>query len=181
MYTEAAARLLTAVQEATAAEYLRDARDTAQEALREMRLMIYQLRPPALEKGGLALALQVRLDAVERRGGIQAELTVEGEDRLRPAIQAELHQIAQEALNNALKHAHARRVQVRLHLGDTATHLEVRDDGVGFELETAQEGGGLGIAGMKERVQKIGGRLTIDSALGQGTKVVLEVPTGGGR
>jgi PAS domain S-box-containing protein len=179
MYTEAAARLLTAGQEATAAEYLRDARDTAQEALREMRLMIYQLRPPLLEKGGLAVTLQVRLDAVERRGGVHAELIVEGQDRLPPTIQAELHQIAQEALNNALKHAHAREVRVRLGFGETATSLEVQDDGVGFELAAAQAGGGLGLPGMKERVQKIGGRLTIERAPGQGTRISVEVPTGG--
>jgi signal transduction histidine kinase len=181
MYTEAAARLMTAGQGADAAEYLRDARDTAREALREMRLLIYQLRPPVLEKGGLAVALQVRLDAVERRGGIQAELHIEGQERLLPTIQAELHQIAQEALNNALKHAHARKVQVRLHFGEAATCLEVQDDGVGFDLAAAQDGGGLGIPGMKERVQKIGGRLEIKSAPGQGTKIVVEVPTGGGR
>jgi signal transduction histidine kinase len=180
MYTEAAARLMTSGQAAEAAEYLRDARDTAQEALREMRLMIYQLRPPVLERGGLAVALQVRLDAVERRGGIHAELIVEGQDRLPPAIQAELHQIAQEALNNALKHAHAREVQVRLHFSDTATCLEVQDDGVGFELAAAQAGGGMGLPGMVERVQKVGGWLKIESAPGQGTKVSVEVPTGGG-
>jgi len=81
MYTEAAARLVTAGKEG-APEFLRDARDTAQEALREMRLLIYQLRPPALEKGGLADALQLRLDSVERRGGVRAELVVDGEDRL---------------------------------------------------------------------------------------------------
>jgi PAS domain S-box-containing protein len=179
MYAEAAARLLTSGQQATAAEYLRDARDTAQEALREMRLLIYQLRPPVLEKGGLAVALQVRLDAVERRGGIQAELHIEGQDRLPPTIQAELHQIAQEALNNALKHAHARKVQVQLHFGEAATCLGVQDDGVGFDLAAARDGGGLGIPGMKERVQKIGGRLEIKSAPGQGTKILVEVPTGG--
>jgi PAS domain S-box-containing protein len=180
MYTEAAARLMTAGQETDAAEYLRDARDTAQEALREMRLMIYQLRPPALEKGGLALALQVRLDAVERHGGIHAELIVEGREQLPPAIQAELHQIAQEALNNALKHAHAREVQVRLHFSDATTRLEVQDDGVGFELANAQTEGGLGLPGMRERVLKIGGRLKINSAPGKGTTVVVEVPIGGG-
>ena len=179
MYSEAAARLMTAGQETDAAEYLRDARDTAQEALREMRLMIYQLRPPVLEKGGLAVALQVRLDAVERRGGIHAELIVTGQDRLPPAIQAELHQIAQEALNNALKHARAREVRVRLYFGDAATCLEVQDDGAGFELAAVQAGGGLGLPGMVERVQKIGGRLTIDSAPGQGTRVSVEVPIGG--
>jgi PAS domain S-box-containing protein len=179
MYTEAASRLLTAAQEATAAEYLRDARDTAQEALREMRLMIYQLRPPLLEKGGLAVALQVRLDAVERRGGIHAELIVEGQDRLPPAIQTELHQIAQEALNNALKHADSHEVQVRLHFGEAATRLQVQDDGVGFEPAAARAGGGLGIPGMEERVHKIGGRLSIESAPGQGTRISVEIPTGG--
>jgi len=179
MYAEAAARLMSPGLDA-AAEYLRDARDTAQEALREMRLLIYQLRPPVLEKGGLAFALQVRLDAVERRGGIHAELMVEGEDRLPPGVQAELHQIAQEALNNALKHAHARRVQVHLHFGDAATHLEVQDDGLGFDLADVQAGGGLGLPGMAERAQRIGGRLEIESTPGQGTRVVVEIPTGGG-
>jgi len=179
MYAEAAARLMPAGHEA-AAEHLRDARDTAQEALREMRLLIYQLRPPVLEKGGLAVALQVRLDAVERRGGIHAELTVEGEDRLPPAVQTELHQIAQEALNNALKHAHARQVQVILHFGDAVTQLQIQDDGVGFDLAAAQAGGGLGLPGMAERAQKIGGRLDIESAPGRGTRVVVEVSTGGG-
>jgi PAS domain S-box-containing protein len=181
MYAEAAARLMAVGQETAAAEYLRDAGDTAQAALREMRLMIYQLRPPVLEKGGLAVALQVRLDAVERRGGIRAELMVEGQDRLPPAVQGELHQIAQEALNNALKHARAREVWVRLRFDEAATRLEVQDDGVGFEPATAKEGGGLGLPGMEERVLKIGGRLRIESAPGQGTRVVVHVPTGGGK
>ena len=179
MYTEAAARLLPSGHGA-AAQHLRDARDTAQEALREMRLMIYQLRPPVLEKGGLAVALQVRLDAVERRGGIHAELTVEGEDRLPPAVQAELHQIAQEALNNALKHAHAHQVQVHLLFGDAVTQLKVQDDGLGFDLAAARAGGGQGLSGMVERAEKIGARLEIDTAPGRGTKVAVKVPTGGG-
>jgi PAS domain S-box-containing protein len=178
MYTEAAARLMPPGHEAS--EYLREARDTAQEALREMRLMIYQLRPPILEKGGLAVALQVRLDAVERRGGIHAELMVEGEERLPPTIQVELYQIAQEALNNALKHAHARQVRVLLHFGQAATQLKVQDDGVGFDLALARAGGGLGLPGLAERAQKIGARLEIDSAPGCGTQVCVAVPTGGG-
>ncbi|HNS52126.1 MAG TPA: GAF domain-containing protein [Anaerolineae bacterium] len=178
MYTEAAARLLPPSLEA-AAEHLRDARDTAQEALREMRLMIYQLRPPVLEKGGLAVALQVRLDAVERRGGMRADLIVEGEDRLSPSVQAELHQIAHEALNNALKHAHARQVKVHLEFGDAVARLAVQDDGLGFDPEDAKAGGGLGLPGMRERAQKIGGQLEIESAPGRGARIVVEVPIGG--
>jgi signal transduction histidine kinase len=72
-------------------------------------------------------------------------------------------------------------VQVRLLFEDTLTSLEVQDDGVGFEPAAAQEGGGLGIPGMTERVLKIGGRLHIASAPGQGTEVLVEVPTGGGK
>jgi PAS domain S-box-containing protein len=178
MYAEAAARMMNTSPEA-AAEHLREARDTAQEALREMRLLIYQLRPPVVAQGGLAVALQLRLDAVERRGGIRADLLVEGHDRLSPGTQAELYQIAQEALNNALKHAHAGQVHVRLHLGDAETHLEIQDDGVGFDLAAAQAGGGLGLPGMRERLQELGGRLEINTAPGQGTKVVVEVPSGG--
>jgi len=179
LYAEAAARLMPS-EYGAAAQHLRDARDTAQEALREMRLMIYQLRPAILQQGGLAAALQARLDVVERRGGIQAELSVEGEERLAPAIQAELHQIAQEALNNALKHAHAKQVRVRLRFGQEDTHLEVQDDGVGFDAASARAGGGLGISGMMERTQKLGGRLEIDSAPGRGTMVRVQVPRGGG-
>jgi PAS domain S-box-containing protein len=180
MYTEAAARLMPPGNEA-ATGYLRDAGETAQEALREMRLMIYQLRPPVLEKGGLAVALQVRLDAVERRGGMQAELIVEGEDRLGPAAQAELHQIAQEALNNALKHAHARQVQVHLQFGESVTRLTIQDNGVGFDPAAAQARGGMGLPGMRERAQRIGGRIEIESAPGRGTQVTVEVPIGGSK
>jgi PAS domain S-box-containing protein len=180
MYAEAAARVLAAGQETTAVEYLRDARDTAQEALREMRLLIYQLRPPVLEKGGLVAALQARLDGVERRGGIQATLEVRGEERLPSAVQTELYHVAQEALNNALKHARAQHVQVVLQFDETGVGLQVQDDGAGFDPATARERGGMGIPGMEERMHKLGGSLQIESVRGQGTKVSARVSTGGG-
>ncbi len=117
LYAEAAARLLTAGQHAEATDHLRELRDTAQEALREMRLLIFELRPPALEKSGLIAALQARLEAVEGRGGMLTELQVEGAqeaDRVPLATQEELFQIAREALNNVLKHARALHVWVRV-------------------------------------------------------------------
>jgi signal transduction histidine kinase len=185
MYAEAAARLMTSGQQARASEYLRDARDTAQEALREMRLLIFELRPLALEKSGLAGALQARLDAVEKRAGVQAELRVEGVESLADAewlplpIQQELYYLAQEALNNTLKHAQAHCVQIRLQLEGGTVYLEVEDDGTGFQPETAETRGGLGLRGMRERVTGLGGRLQIDSTPGQGTKVSIMVPRGG--
>ncbi|MGC9333857.1 MAG: GAF domain-containing protein, partial [Anaerolineae bacterium] len=186
MYAEAAARLLVTGQEAAAAEYLRDARDTAQEALREMRLLIFELRPVALEERGLAGALQARLDAVEKRAGVQADLRVEGvevmanTDWLPLSAQQELYHIAQEALNNSLKHARAQHLGICLQLKEQAVYLEVADDGIGFDPAAASGRGGLGLPGMQERVQRLGGQLRIESAPGCGTRVSVEMPRRGG-
>lgn len=176
LYTEAAARLLQAGKAEEAQRHLRDVRQTAQEALREMRLLIFQLRPPALQTGTLSTALQARLDAVEGRGGIQASLCVQGEEHLSRPIQEELYHIAQEALNNAMKHARAQHVQVALRFEPGMTHLEVCDDGAGFEPEVARLGGGFGLSGMNERAAKVGGSICIESIPGQGTRVRVQVP-----
>jgi PAS domain S-box-containing protein len=175
LYAEACARLLNAGQLREAAEHLREMRDTAQEALREMRLLIFELRPPALEKRGLAAALQARLEAVETRGGMQAELHVEGKEKLQPAVQEELYHIAMEGLNNALKHAKAHRVQVSLRFEPDSTYLEVCDDGGGFDPGIGRSGGGYGLSGMAERAQRIGGILHIESSPGKGTSVSVRV------
>jgi signal transduction histidine kinase len=176
LYAEAAAELLTSGETETAAGHLRELRDTAQEALREMRLLIFELHPPALEKGGLVASLQARLDAVETRGGLHSEIQVEGVENLSRSVQMELYNIAQEALNNALKHAHAHNIRIYVRFGEVLNELEVYDDGVGFESANDQLSGGFGISGMKERAQKIGGTIRINSAPGKGTKVTVQVP-----
>ncbi len=178
LYAEAAARLLVGGKAQEAAEHLRDLRDTAQEALREMRLLIFELRPLVLEKSGLAGAIQTRLDAVEVRGGIAATLTTVGEENLSATVQQELYHIVHEALNNTLKHARATSVTIRLEFGDVETTLEVCDDGSGFAPETAQQSGGLGLKGMRERADRIGGTITILSQLGHGTLIRVYVPSG---
>ncbi len=176
LYSEAVARMLTAGAGSEAVEHLRELRATAQEALREMRLLIFQLSPPALDKGDLAGALQVRLDAVEARGGLNVDLQVRGTERLSPFVRKELYQIAQEALNNTLKHARAQAVRILLDFQESATRLEVKDDGNGFEPEEARGGGGLGLRGMGERAQAIGGTLVVESSPGKGTRVTVLVP-----
>ncbi len=175
LYAEAAAELLDSGETETAAGHLRELRDTAQEALREMRLLIFELHEPALGLDGLTAALQARLDAVERRGGMQVEMLVEGSEQMSCQVQAELYNIAQEALNNALKHAHAEHVRIRLQYGNDAIAMEISDDGVGFEPALDHARGGFGITGMKERCQKIGGTLQIDSSPGKGTKVIVRL------
>jgi signal transduction histidine kinase len=176
LYAEAAAELLDEGETAIATDHLRELRDTAQEALREMRLLIFELHRPEIGKDGLTGALQARLDAVETRGGMHSELLVEGSEQLPRLVQEELYNIAHEALNNALKHAHANNVSIRLRFEETGTLMEVSDDGVGFDATIARMGGGFGITGMKERAQKISGTLQIESAPGKGTKVIVRVP-----
>jgi signal transduction histidine kinase len=140
-----------------------------------MRLLIFELRPPAQEEEGLAAALQARLDSVETRAGLETALQVEGERRLPPTVEEELFWITQEALNNVVKHAHARRVTVRLELGSEDVQLEVRDDGVGFEPTRAERSGGVGLGSLQERAARIAGELAIESASGEGTRVTVRV------
>lgn len=177
LYAEAAATLLKEGNQVTAAEHLRELRDTAQEALREMRLLIFELRPLALEKSGLGAALQARLDAVEARGGIKSELRVEGEDQLPLSMQQELYHITREALNNVVKHAHAQHVSITLRTAGGQCYLEICDDGAGFDAAGPSRGG-LGLAGIRERVQKMGGQVEIASTSGKGTTVRVQVPAG---
>jgi signal transduction histidine kinase len=112
-----------------------------------------------------------------RRGGLKADLQVQGTERLTPLVRQELYQIAQEALNNALKHARAQAVRVLLAFQESGTRLEVSDDGGGFEPQKASQGGGLGLRGMRERTQAIGGTLRVESAPGKGTTIHVTVPT----
>jgi signal transduction histidine kinase len=180
LLAEAVARMLSAGDYQTAVDYLRELRDTAQESLREMRLLIFELRPVALEKSGLTDALRLRLEAVESRSGLKTELHVEGLEKLPYEAKIELYHIAQESLNNILKHAHARKVQINLQFLDRQTCLEVIDDGDGLDPKQAARGGGLGLPGIAERAEKIGGKLHIDSAPGKGTRVRVEVGAWGG-
>ncbi len=179
LYGEAAARLMTNGRPQEAAEHLRELRDTAQEALREMRLLIFQLRPPALEKSGLVGALQARLEAVELRGGTLAELSVEGAECIAQVplgVQEEAYHIAQEAMNNVLRHAKAEHVWLRLSCAERRLEIEVADDGHGFSAPQAGASGGLGLPGMRERADRIDATLEIDSRPGEGTHVRLRVP-----
>ncbi len=176
LYAEAANRLLAANRSSEAAEYLRELRETSQAALREMRLLIFELRPLALEKVGLVDALRMRLESVESRGGIQTELVVNGIENLPYPLQEELYQVATEALNNLLKHAHARQASISLTVENGEIRLEVVDDGDGFDPKGAASSGGFGLAGMRERAQRLEGKLEIFSTPGQGTRVGLCVP-----
>ncbi|MBM3136007.1 MAG: GAF domain-containing protein [Chloroflexi bacterium] len=175
LYSQAAAGQLSAGCAERAADYLRELQDTAQEALAEMRLLIFELRPPILEEEGLVAALQSRLQAVEGRAGLKTEFQAEVEGRLPPRIEEGLYRIAQEVLNNAVKHARARNIAVHLRRQERTVTLAISDDGVGFDPATARKQGGLGLAAVEERAAELGGRLTLQSQPGEGTRVLVEV------
>jgi signal transduction histidine kinase len=175
LYTEAAMRRLEAGDTTTVARHLRALQDTTLEALQEMRLLIFELRPPLLAQEGLAAALQTRLEAVEGRSNIETKLAVTGTLHCPAPVEQALYRIAQEALNNTLKHAHAQHVTVALHQDQCTLILEISDDGAGFDLTAARDKGGLGLRGMEERVTQLGGLLIMESAIGTGTVVRVEI------
>ena len=176
LYAEAAARMLEAGQSKKAAGQLRELGDTAREALQEMRLLIFELKPLDLEKAELAEAIRSRLDAVEGRVGLKADLRVTGEALVGNPLKLELYHVAREALNNVLKHACAQSVCVLLNLGPDEVGLEVNDDGKGFDPQIGRASGGMGLGGMAERARRVGGEFAVQSRPGHGTRVSFHAP-----
>jgi signal transduction histidine kinase len=154
-------------------------RELSQEALEELRYLILELRPPELERDGLATTLRKHVEVLRRvQAGVpELELELDGEPPAEADRDRELLRIAQEALNNALRHAGATRVVLRLQAANGRLVLEVRDDGIGFDPGAkglrAQR---LGLTSMEQRARRLAGRLEITSASGAGTTVRLEAP-----
>lgn len=179
LYAEAANRQLTVGEIEMASQNLTELRVTAQEALREIRLLIFELRPPILEEQGLVAALQARLESVEGRSGLKTVLEVDHKPQERLPLDAEmgLYRIAQEALNNVLKHAQAQEVQVCLQAlpAEQKVVLEIADDGQGFDTTNGVGTGRLGLNTMRERATLLGGDLIVTSQSGLGTRIRVEI------
>jgi signal transduction histidine kinase len=159
-----------------AAYYQSRVSDVVHEALKEMRLLVFELRPLKLEQEGLVGALQMRLDAVESRSGIEARLHAEDIRSLPPRISENLYYVTQEALNNSLKHANADKVMVDIEVNGKNLMMDIIDDGQGFNLEDAYDRGGMGLVNMHERIKNIDGELRIQSKPGEGTKIEVSIP-----
>jgi PAS domain S-box-containing protein len=169
LYAEATRMALSSGRTEVALKNVSELHATAREAMLDMRMLIFELRPPVLAQEGLAAALQARLTAVEARAGLHTELKVEGEKRLSLPVDTELFWVAVEALNNVVKHASARHLAVRLAYDDNSILLEICDDGVGFDPAVARQEGGMGLQGIEERVLRMRGQWEIRSAPGAGT------------
>lgn len=143
-------------------------------ALREMRLLLYELRPADLEQEGLTQAIQLRLNTVERRVGLQLEVKLDELPPLPPSTEVELYHIIVEALNNVVKHAAASRLALALATNSGQLRLQIIDDGKGFD--PAQSRGGLGLRNIRERIARLHGELAIASAPGSGTRLEATIP-----
>jgi signal transduction histidine kinase len=149
--------------------------DLAREALDELRALVLELRAPDLERDGLCGALRKHAELQQRLHGVPVELHVDAEISI-GAGDSEVLRIAHEALHNAMRHAGASRITIRL---DDSVALEIADDGSGFDpADPELRARRLGLTSMEERARRLGGRLQIDSAAGAGTTVRLEVPRG---
>ncbi len=153
------------------------ARDLLDDIFTELRSLILQLRPPALERDGLVASLAKHLEVVGRSHGLATRLDAERLGEVGAGIEPVLFRIAQEAISNAVRHADATALVV--HLARTGAHIElaVGDDGRGFDPgHSAISSRRMGLVSMRERAVDVGGSLTIESEAGSGTTVRARVP-----
>jgi PAS domain S-box-containing protein len=176
LYADAASLEIASEHHDLAAEHMETVKALVREAMLEMRILIFELHPPVLEKAGLVGAIETRMAAVEARAGLETEVSVIGDEtRLPVDVEEALYGFAQEALNNAHKHSNARSIRVRAHFQPASVTLEVVDDGTGFDRAKADRSGGMGLRSMRERLERLGGRLGIESSPGGGAKLTAEV------
>jgi PAS domain S-box-containing protein len=163
---------------ARAIDLLTELESNALQALREMRLLLYELRPQVLEQEGLIRTLERRFDAVERRADTNATVICQaGEELNLPhTLERELYYVAIEALNNTLKYADATVITVRVEIQRSELCMEISDNGCGFDPQRVSHG--LGLHAMQWRIERLGGRLQIVSEPGAGTRVVAWLDLG---
>ncbi len=146
----------------------------AEVGLAEMRSLIFELRPESLEKEGLVAALSKQADALRSRMGIQVSTKYCDEPDVSLEIKQVFYRVAQEALQNIIKHAQASQVMLKLDKDPRILSMSIQDNGRGFDVQS-EFSGHLGLMSMQERVKKIGGRIDIRSIPQQGTEIQVEV------
>jgi signal transduction histidine kinase len=150
--------------------------ETANSALKDMRTLIFELRPANLEQEGLAAVLTKHAKMVSDRYGLVVRVDMKGQSRLPLHIEKALFRVAQEALNNIIKHARATEAAIYLNTLEETVYLKIKDNGIGMDSGEVKAGT-LGLTSMRERVEQLGGKFQIGpNPHGQGTMVVVEVP-----
>ncbi|MFO7960032.1 MAG: GAF domain-containing sensor histidine kinase [Nitriliruptoraceae bacterium] len=171
------ARTLAEREPAKVVEPLDYVLDLAEAGLAEMRALIFELRPEALEREGLTAALERQARVLRTRHGVEVDMEAGTEPAIDLPVKEVLYRVAQEALHNIVKHAGAQTVRVRLGSNETELSLEITDDGVGFDPVRSYPGH-MGLQSMRERVEGVAGTFTVSSTTGHGTRILARVPTG---
>lgn len=155
---------------------IQDLRKIVKDSLGEVRRIIYDLRPMTLDDIGLIPTLAKYIRNAEEHTGIKIKFTNIGKERRFPAnMEVAIFRFVQEAIQNAYKHAEPKTVQVKLELTDERVTAVIKDDGKGFDILTKKEDS-FGLVGMKERINMLDGRLSIDSKPGKGTLIMVQIP-----
>ncbi len=158
---------------------LRSLKEVVRGSIKDIRKVIFDLRPMALDDLGLVPALKRYISDVKEQRGLLVELSVQGLDRRMPSVvEVAGFRIVQEGLNNVLKHARAAKVQVKIEFGKDALLISITDDGQGFAVDEAltERGEHFGLLSMRERVQLLEGTCQIESAPGRGSSVMVRLP-----
>jgi signal transduction histidine kinase len=136
------------------------------------------LRPPSLDYLGLEAALRQYAQSIASKFGLVVRFKARGftAERLPTAVETALYRVVQEAITNVVRHAHANRIDILTERRGDRVTVMVEDDGGGFEPKRVRGGDHLGLLGMRERAESLGGTLTLESSPGAGTTVVVEVP-----
>lgn len=179
LQTEIAMRLFEVDQE-KAREELSQLKAAASTTFQQVRDFIFDLRPMMLDDLGLAPTIKRYCNAFREKSKLEVLVSVTGtERRLEPYLEVMIFRSMQELLNNAASHSQATQVKVQLDMGADRIQLVVEDDGKGFDPENLGNGDqGLGIKVIRDRTDMLGGELVLDSALGQGARITLNLPTG---
>jgi len=153
-------------------------RELVDSALGDVRRLTVELRPPALDDFGLAAALERLGSVIGERSPFTVDVNVTvPAGTMPPEHETAIYRIVQEALTNVVKHASARHVSIVVASSERAVRAVVEDDGAGFDRHNVREHA-LGLVGMRERAQLLGGRLEVESTAGGGTTVFVELPLG---
>lgn len=156
---------------------LRNLKNTVRDSLADVRRIIYDLRPMALDDLGLVPALRRYVEAYKETKPFTINFKLTGtEIRLPTPFEVAIYRLVQESMNNIVKHAQATKVDILIHYGKEKIELMIQDDGVGFVMMEEKKEQAFGLVGMRERVRLLSGELQIESALNKGTTISIRIP-----
>jgi len=156
---------------------LRELKTVVKNSLQDVRKIIFDLRPMALDDLGIIPTLKRYFSEYQERNGINIDLVAFGQEkRISSGMEVAIFRVIQEAVNNVNKHSKAHKVLVRLEMTPKVVNCSIKDDGVGFDVKVKMDQDKFGLLGMRERVELLRGSFTINSAPEQGTEVKFNIP-----